>query len=417
MIIFVPHITPRITYIFDIIFGRLLGTSYTITENFHNFDSYQGVKIAYSSQPILDEKIIWIEATQLLFEEGVTVQPIDVSEWNGYNLFFPTQHGCFPIDIFAISFFLVTRYEEYYANIQTDTHNRFPIKSSVSYQLGFHRKPMVNILAHALADKIQEFYPTFQYKNPDFNSILTYDVDIAYKYKGKGLYRWCGSFVKSMIQFEFTNAFNLLKATLGLSHDDSFDRFHIHRSRAFKDGNTPIHFILTAPFSKFNKNIDPRTKTFKKLIDTLKDFSEIGLHPSYYSSENTSLITKEKNSLEKISQLQISKSRQHFLKLKFPSTFEALNEAGFKEDYSLGWQDDVGFRTSITIPVPFYNLITNQPKELLLFPLTIMDGALYKCTQNDEESLSTIETLQKEVLKYGGFFILLSHNNSEKHLF
>ena len=417
MIVFVPHITPRITCTLDIILGRLLGTSYTITEDFNELTSYHGVKIAYSTQPVSLENVIWIEATPLLFEDGIIEQTIEVTKWNEFNLFFPTHHSIFPIDIFAISFFLVTRYEEYYSNIKTDNHNRFPIKASVSYQLGFHRKPIVNILAIALAEKIKEFYPSFQYHLPNFKTLTTYDVDIAYKYKGKGWYRWGGSFLKSLTKFDFHNLKNLLKATLNLPHDDSFDRFDLHKSQALKEGNTPIHFVLTAPFSKFNKNIDPKRKAFKNLIERLKDFSEIGLHPSYNSSEDQSLIAKEKQILENIYNQKITKTRQHFLKLRFPSTFEAICEAGFEEDYSLGWQDDVGFRTSTTIPIPFFNLMTNQTRALMLFPLVVMDGALYKCTGTNEESLFVIETLRTEVKKYGGVFILLLHNNSEKHLF
>ena len=61
--------------------------------------------------------------------------------------------------------------------------------------------------------------------------------------------------------------------------------------------------------------------------------------------------------------------------------------------------------------------MTNQTRALMLFPLVVMDGALYKCTGTNEESLFVIETLRTEVKKYGGVFILLLHNNSEKHLF
>ena len=104
MIVFVPHITPRITYTLDIIFGRLLGTSYTITEDFNELTSYHGVKIAYSTQPVSLENVIWIEATPLLFEDGIIEQTIEVTKWNEFNLFFPTHHSIFPIDIFAISF-------------------------------------------------------------------------------------------------------------------------------------------------------------------------------------------------------------------------------------------------------------------------------------------------------------------------
>lgn len=417
MILYVPHITPRITFIMDVIFGRLLGTSYTITQDFNELSSYPGVKVAYSFKPITLKNVLWLEATPLLFEDGITEQPIVVTKWDEYKLFFPTHQGAFPIDIFAVSFFLVSRYEEYYSNITTDKHHRFPVTASVSYQLGFHRKPMVNILALALAEKIQEIFPDYTYQLPAFETITTYDVDIAYKYKGKKLFRWTGSLLKSMFHFDFQSITNLIKATFHLPHFDSFDRFHLHKALAHKEQNRPIHFILTAPFAKFDKNIDPNSKTFQKMVHELSQFSDIGLHPSYNSSQNNSLIAKEKSMLEKRSGLEVTKSRQHFLRFQFPSTFEALIEAGFIEDYSLGWHDEAGFRTSTTIPIPFFNLKTNQIRPLTLFPLTAMDGSLYHCCQSIEECLDVIEQLRFEVQKYGGTFVILYHNNSEKHLF
>lgn len=417
MIIYVPDITPRITFTLDVLFTRLLETSYTITQNLNELSSYPGVKIAYSPQPITLENVIWIEAVPLLFEEKITLQTIEVTKWNQYNLFFPTQHGAFSIDPFAVSFFLLTRYEEYYSNNKTDKHNRFPVTASVSYQLGFHRKPIVNLLTIALAEKIQEVNPDFKYQLPEFKTITTYDVDIAYKFKGKRIYRWAGSLLKSLFHFDFSSLSNLLKATFHLPHNDSFDRFHLHKALALKEDNRPIHFILTAPFSKFDKNIDPKTKTFQKMIHELGQFSEIGLHPSYNSSLNNSLITKEKSTLEKRCGFEVTKSRQHFLRFKFPSTFEALIEAGFSEDYSLGWHDEAGFRTSTTIPIPFFNVTTNQIRPLTLYPLTAMDGSLFHCCNSLEECLDVIQQLRIEVQKYGGTFVLLYHNNSEKHLF
>lgn len=417
MIIFVPHITPRISFTLDLMIGRILNSSYTITQDLEEFNLYEGAKIAYTPEPTDSQNVIWIEAIPLLFENYISKQTIIPTEWNGYTLFFPTPKGSFPIDLFAVSFFLTTRYEEYYPDIVTDHHKRFPAKASVSYQLGFHRKPIVNILAEALAEKIQKQYPNFQYHLPKFESITTYDVDIAYKYRGKGLYRWSGSMLKSLLKLDFYSVSNLLKATFNLDHTDTFDRFRLHNALAIKEQNTPIHFILTAPFSKFDKNIDPKRKTFKKLIEKLEEFSEIGLHPSYHSSENLTLIAQEKERLENRSHLKISKTRQHFLKFRFPSTFEALCEAGFEEDYSLGWQDEAGFRTSTTVPIPFFNVTTNQIRPLILFPLHAMDGALYHCYNTMEECLSVIDTLREEVEKHGGVFIILYHNNSEKHLF
>ncbi len=417
MLIYVSQITPRIRYTFEIILNGLLGTAYELTDNYFFFDSFPGPKIGYSTNPLENPTHLWIEAAPLLFEGNIYNQTITPTSWNEYTLFFPTYRGLFTIDPLAVSFFLTSRYEEYYDTFEKDHHHRFQAKNSVSYQLGFHRKPMVNILALAIAEKIQEKFPEFSYQKPVFQKLTTYDVDIAYQYRGKGLFRLFGSLAKSLLKFDFFTFQKVLKGAFHFAHEDSFDRFDLHKKLSIDEQIRPIHFILTAPFSKFDKNIDPHHPEFQKMIHYLKSFSDIGIHPSYHSSENESLILKEIALLGSKAGFTITKSRQHFLKFRFPDTFEALIEAGIQEDYSMGWHDEAGFRNSVTIPVPFFNLKTNLQSDLLLYPLTVMDGALYHLYDSIDICLNTMFLLQQEVEKYGGIFVVLYHNNSKKHLF
>lgn len=204
---------------------------------------------------------------------------------------------------------------------------------------------------------------------------------------------------------------------LNLPVQDPYDRFELHRQLAATEGHKPVHFVLTAPLSRYDRNIDPDSHAFKQLLEQLSSFSDIGIHPSYHSSERTELIRKEKQKLEEQWGNLITKSRQHYLKFQFPSTFEALIDAGIKEDYSLGWADEVGFRTGTTIPIPFFNLDLNQSRDLLLVPLHVMDGALYQLYNSEAEYQQAIEEIRSEVKKYGGTLVMLYHSNSKTHLF
>lgn len=417
MLVYVPQITPRVQFTLDVILGRLLNISYDITTDLSVFETCPSEKLAYSPTPIEKDCKIWIEAHPLLFEAKIQKQEIIPTIWNGIRLFFPTSRGAFPIDLFAVSFYLLSRYEEYNPESKKDQHNRFPVTESVSYQLGFHRKPVVNMLAFALGEEIKKHYPSFEFKKPEFKTLTTYDVDIAYQYRGKDLVRFIGSLGKSLLHFDFKTIEKKIKGALGIQHEDSFDRFHLHHELALKEQSKPIHFILTTPSSKYNKNISPTSKTFSELINILKQFSEIGLHPSYLSTERPELFKKEKNLLEKKGNIRVSKSRQHYLRFQFPTTFESLIEAGFQEDYSLGWHDEAGFRLSTTVPIPFFNIETNSIRPLILVPLTAMDGALYHCYETLEECKKVVEDLRNEVQINGGAFVILYHNNSKKHLF
>ena len=407
MLIFIPKITPRITYTFRVVFERILNHSISFTTNIDEFLTSSEPKIAYAPYKI--ETSVWIEATSLLFEENIVKQNIIPEKREDFTLFFPTKNGIFSVDIIAVIFFLISRYEEYYADNHLDTHGRFQCKNSVAYQLGWHRKLMVHRLAFALAEVIKAHYsqfryisPQFGYISPQFGEFSTHDVDIAYQYKGKQWWRWCAAIAKALLQCRFQHANNYIKVVFRKDVVDPFDNYEPENMQ-----NKPIYFIHTAPFGKYDKNISIRSKAFKDLINRLKEFSEIGIHPSYHSSTKTSLIAKEKKRLEKIAQITITKSRQHFLRFRFPDTFRALIEAGITDDYSLGWQDNAGFRASIAIPYPFFDLVKNEETALLLHPLALMD-----CIFCKEEEKAILHELREETKSMGGDLIVLTHNSN-----
>ena len=400
MLIFTPNLTPRVSYTFCVIFERILNTSVTFSINLDDFLASTEPKIAYSPHKI--ETSIWIEATPLLFEDNIVKQNIITEKWNDEIFFFPTKNSIFPIDVIAVIFFLMSRYEEYYEDNILDEHGRFQCQHSVAYQLGWHRKLMVHRLTFSLAQEIKTYYPQFGWFIPQFEEFSTHDVDIAYQYKGKSWWRLCAAMTKAFLNFQFHHANNYLKTALGKNVADPFDNYEKEEGK-----NKPIYFILTASFGKFDKNINHRNKAFKELMNRLVGFSEIGIHPSYHSSRKRSLIEKEKKRLEKISQLTITKSRQHFLRFRFPDTFQTLLNVGITDDYSLGWTTDAGFRASIAVPYPFFDLKKNEETALMLHPLAFMDGIF-----NKDEEEKIIYELRDEVKKYGGDLIILTHNSN-----
>jgi len=400
MLIYVPQITPRISYTFRVIFERILNSPVNFITNIDIFSATQGPKMAYSPHKI--ETPIWIEAIPLLFEKNIVKQNIIPVKKGSDTLFFPTENGNFSIDFAAVVFYLITRYEEYYEDNELDEHGRFQCKSSVAFQLGWHRKLMVHRLALEMAQIIRTHYPEYKYSLPKFEEFSTHDVDIAYQYKGKPWWRWCGAMAKALLQFRFEHAGNYMKTALGKEVDDPFDNYKPETCT-----QKPIYFIPTCPFGKHDKNISYKSKAFKDLVYKLAVFSEIGIHPSYHSSRKISLIKKEKERLEAVSQLPITKSRQHFLRFCFPDTFQALIKAGITDDYSLGWANDAGFRASIAVPYPFFDLKKNEETNLILHPLVLMDTVF-----NIDEEKTVFNELRKEVKEMGGSFIVLTHNSN-----
>ena len=79
----------------------------------------------------------------LLFENKITEQSIECFEVNGNKAFFKTE-GDFPFDIFAASFYLFSRYEEYLPH-QKDMYGRYAHENSLAFKESFLDQPLINI--------------------------------------------------------------------------------------------------------------------------------------------------------------------------------------------------------------------------------------------------------------------------------
>ena len=83
------------------------------------------------------------------------------------------------------------------------------------------------------------------------------------------------------------------------------------------------------------------------------------------------MIAEEKSWLEEITGETISASRQHYLKLKLPVTYQQLIKNGIEEDYTIGYHDAYGFRAGTCKPFLFFDVEKNETTKLRLFPFAV----------------------------------------------
>lgn len=127
------------------------------------------------------------------------------------------------------------------------------------------------------------------------------------------------------------------------------------------------------------------------------------------------MFEKEKDRLEDIIDRPVTQSRQHYLKLRFPKTYQNLLKLGIANDYTMGFASLAGFRAGTCTPFPFFDLSKNQCTELMIFPFQVMDVTLKNYMHlNPEKASQLIEELMLEVKKVDGTFISLWHNESLK---
>lgn len=143
------------------------------------------------------------------------------------------------------------------------------------------------------------------------------------------------------------------------------------------------------------------------------DYARVGLHPSYFSMQNSALIKKEKERLEGITNTPLKSSRQHYLRFSLPETYQLLIDLEIEEDYSMGYASNVGFRAGTCTPFYFYDLDFEIQTPLKVFPFALMDTTLNDYMKlTPKQSLGRIRDLRNEVKAVNGTFITLFHNET-----
>ena len=187
ILIYTHKITPRVRYIFKHIFTRTLLIPVNFTSKVEEFVAHNGPKLTYTRTPLRNE--FFVKSNDLLFEQGVNDMEIIIQKWEGIPCFFKTgPKSSIPYDIFAASFYLISRYEEYLPHVK-DKHGRYTAEQSLAYKHKFLEKPVVDIWACKLLKALQEKFPDYEYKKRTFEFISTVDIDNAFAYKHKSLVR------------------------------------------------------------------------------------------------------------------------------------------------------------------------------------------------------------------------------------
>jgi len=392
----------RLQYTCDFIFKEQFGLDYKITIDSESFRNHAGAKINYSNSRM--EDVYTIQSQSLLFEHDIKEQTINCVDLNNYKAFFKTSDSDFPFDIFAAIFYLLSRYEEYLPH-EKDMYGRFAHENSISFKEGFLNKPVINIWLTDFSSSLKKIFPALTFKTKTFNFLPTYDIDIAYSFKHKGFIRNLGGFIKSP-------SLERLAVLAGLKKDP-FDSFDFMDKLHTEFNLNPVYFFLVATSgSLYDKNISPYSNAMWQLIKRHAKKYRSGLHPSWRSNNNFSILLKEKKILETAGKMEVNISRQHYIKMSMPQTYQELIKAGIEADYSMGYGSINGFRASVASTFYWYDLTTEKTTSLQLYPFCYMDAnSFYEQDLDAGQALEELQYYLNECKKVNGFFISIFHNN------
>lgn len=292
-------------------------------------------------------------------------------------------------DMVYNTFFFISRAEEL-INPQRDEHGRFAAKYSLLSQHNRLMIPLVDEYARMLMKLLDLPLPT-----PSFSKIyLTHDIDSIAQY------RHLRGAVGGIIRGEWRK---VLASQKDIHNDPAFTfQWLIAQDKKVK-GAECIYFVKDTPGKQYDyPQYNLRGKDFALVQQTLETSgAKIGLHSSYYGIHGAESWKEGGH-------------RSHYLRCSIDQ-MQALADAGIRDDFTMQFPDQVGFRLQTTRPVRWINPKTMQLTDLLLHPLTVMDCTLSNTNYmhlSEDEAYFECQRLFEKIHQNAGEIVLLWHNTN-----
>ncbi len=413
ILIYTPRTSNRLIYTLQLITSAFPGTSTSATSDQEKYKNSSALKINYSHSPV-DRHELRIPPEELLFQ--TSVQPASTSYLENMRRAIDTYppEG----DLLSFMFYMVSRYEEYnLPDERLDAHGRFPASQSQAAKWGILRRPVVDEWIDWIGRSLESLYPCLRLKRRQYQFLPTYDIDSAWRFLHKGFWRNGAGGANDLLQGEIARLKSRIKTLAGQAPDPDHT-FELIADLSACYALSPIFFWLLSNVRRpYDTNIPVDRPAFRALVGDVAAKNLVGIHPSYRSNGDPAVLKKEIDRLKRLLPASPAgatlRSRQHFLKLRFPETYRRLVEAGVREDYSMGFADDLGFRAGTASPFLWYDLEREEKTSLLVFPFQVMDATLQKyLALSPEEAVRQTELIIASIKSAGGIFCSLWHNSS-----
>lgn len=402
VLIYSEKSTARLTYTAELIFDTILKIPYDITNDFEKFKLYQGAKILYHKNKI-DENSLFIKAQELLFEEDIHKLDFEVEVKKNFKVFFVEKNTALGFDPFAASFFLVSRYEEYLPS-QLDKMKRFKAENSKAFQRNFLTIPVVNHYALDLAEELKKMFPDFVYEKPKHKFRVEIVINSFFAYKYQNPIKIFFDLAALFFTFKFKKLLERTKIHLGFKKDP-YDTLLELKSLEEKFNYKFNYFISPRNASKI-KNFPQHIKSY---IEKLSNEKRVGIVFQYDLSERKAL-----RAVEKISPwFNAEKGRVSMSKFCFPNTLNILTKTTIKEDYTMSYPNQNGFRAGIATPFKLFDLKNNQKTDLISHPVVLTDKMLkFHMKVRASDVGFQVRNINNQIKEVGGTCTIIFHNES-----
>lgn len=395
-------------------------------------DSSEGLKtlVLPDFLSLFPEHIRWsdIEPMLTLREWNVTAQfpniqlcssnlPVFLSE-SGREFFVTTGDRSFlNVDVFGFAAIFLTRLEEWDEQSEKKT-KRDELARAIGKQSFAHRhdvleRPLVDEYSNLLLAALKKLDPNFSYQFPHAAVEISHDVDHPFRFRGISPVR---ALVRAVKDGGIGGLFRLKGIRSG-KNPDPYDAFDFFMEVAKKNDVPSTYFLIEGHHVSQDGFFNLEAPAMKELVSRLELGNQtLGLHGSFTSHLDGKKLKAEVAGLrsQMDSPPERIPARQHYLRWH-PRTPKLLCEAGAGSDWSMGYQDQPGFRAGTSRIYPWFDLETGEKIGIDIHPLVLMDATLLSpgyLGKNAEEALRLGLRLRDRCFRVGGSFSILWHNHN-----
>ncbi len=359
--------SPALKHAAKVFFVDVCNLSLSIVDHFS--DSKDGINIEYSTKN--DLHVIYLQQAHI---QGVNPE-VDFSCQNVRFPYKTSDQSFLPFDPIALTWLLMLLPQEQLKECDFDQHHR-PVSSTLwIVKNKLHQFPLIDIAAKMFLTELELKFPDFVFptQKPIFQP--TFDIDIAFAHKSKSLLLHGLGSASLLVKLDYKNLQKRLKVWVK-KESDPYDVFDELLDVLGEAGLQAIFFAMTANRSKYDKNNNHASSSYRKLLKKLSENHTVGLHPGYVSATKPSIVPLEKMRLENIIGKQVTQVRQHFLRQFLPNSWDVFVENGFTDDYSIGFATHSGYKVGTCRPYQAFDVVANKELPLMLHPFAMMDTAL-----------------------------------------
>lgn len=397
-----PRLTPRLEAALQWTWDAVLGLPWRHEPDLAAFVQSDAVwKLQYGGDSRVDGAF-WMEPEGLLDEVHLRQEP--------------PASGQAGQDWLALIFWMGSRMEEWIEDAPRDVHGRFDPSASHPMQRGWLSVPICEQWAFELgAHVLGEVWPEHRDRlKAEYAVEPTLDVDSAFAFQGKGLWRTGGALSRDVMRGDWSVAGRRWRVCKGRA-PDPYNTYAQANKWHREYGLEPKWFFLLARFGPHDKGLPANSTQLRKLMQDLESSlpGSVQWHPGYASATDRGALEREFQSFVDIMGQAPVASRQHYLRMEPGTTRRNLLKLGVKEDHTEGHAVCTGFRGGFTRPRQWYDLDAEGLTPLMLHPFAAMDATLNRYQKVHPSAVAEhVAKLAAGVRPFGGTLRLLWHNES-----